>query len=123
MLTLDTIRDAEHAFVMSAVRAAIDCAVRFHSMADYLASTMLAGGRQGMNCALEGVKDMLAIAHGNGESLVVLVAAYLALAHGEVLLAIDGVQRIPSHTAPTGCTSSSAADAAVTGNGLLTVRT
>ena len=65
-----------------AVRAAIEHPLMLGAMADHLASTMRTCGRQHVDGAFEGVEGVTcAVGTGDGECLVVIVAAHCASGH------------------------------------------
>jgi hypothetical protein len=76
------------------VRAAIEVAVGFYTMADYLDITVLAGRSEGVDRALEAVEGMrVPIGRAYLKGLIVLVSADLALGHIHLLL--PGAERFP----------------------------
>jgi hypothetical protein len=70
-----------HAFLLSAVVAAIIGAILFKAVSDDARSAMLARRRQGMNCALETIERVRFAVHHNLKSLVIVIAASFACRH------------------------------------------
>ena len=66
---------------MSAVRAAVESAFRFHAVPNYLAAAMLAYGSKRVNSALETVKDVRMPSRHHFKGLVVIVSANFASRH------------------------------------------
>src|SRR5688572_10002096 len=79
--SVDAIDGAAHASVPSAVRAAEHAAVVLVAVAYNLAAAVLALGREHMNGAFETVEGMGLAAHPDFKTLVVVVAAVVALGH------------------------------------------
>ena len=61
--------------------ATINRAARFHSVTENPAAAMGANRRQGIDRALERIKDVLMTVHRYRKSFVILVAAYITLGH------------------------------------------
>ena len=80
--SLDPVGDAFGPGHARTVGAAVEVTVGLHAVADDLHATVLAGGGEGVNGALEAVEGArLTTGHANLEGLVVVVAVYLALGH------------------------------------------
>src|SRR5215208_799104 len=79
---LDPVSEPFGALHACTVSAAEETTVGLHAMAYDLHAAVLAGGGQGVNRAFEGIKGVrAATGHADLESLIVLVAAHVALGH------------------------------------------
>ena len=67
--------------MLGAIGATENRAVLFDAVADYSAAAMGANRRQGIDRALERIKDVLVTVHRYRKSFVILVAAYITLGH------------------------------------------
>src|SRR5215213_193053 len=71
-----------HPCQAGAVCTAEEAAVRLHAVADHLYATVLAGGSEGVDRALEAVEGVrVATSHSHLEALIVLISTDLALGH------------------------------------------
>src|SRR5438874_2484951 len=82
---LRAVGDALHALLARAVGAAVDRSVRLDAVPDDPAVAVIAGRREGVDRALEGVERVRLAVADDLERLVVLVPAYLTLAHAPEL--------------------------------------
>src|SRR5690606_12660925 len=73
--------DAGDSGLLRAMRAAIERAAALRAMADDHATAVLALRGEGVDRAFEGIESTLAVALGQGEGLVVVVAADIAERH------------------------------------------
>ena len=67
-----------------------DLSVRFDAMADDTAIAVRAPRRQGMDCALEAIKDVALSAHDDFKRLVIIVLANFAYRHTRFVRARGG---------------------------------
>ena len=79
--------------MLGAMDAAEDGVVMLQAMPDDAHAAMRADGCERSDRAFERVEDECLPAHGDGEALVVLVAALHAFAHGVRLYHLGGLQR------------------------------
>jgi hypothetical protein len=71
--------------MFSAMGAAIDFAIGFDTMANYVAIAMFALGRERMNCTLEAVERVACAAHLHFKRLVIVVTTDFATCHDLIL--------------------------------------
>lgn len=85
-MVLDSIFNFRDAFAVGAMSAAIETPFRLNSMSHNFTPTVLTDGRQGVNGALETVKDMDLAAHFYFKRLVVMITTNFTGLHKTLLL-------------------------------------
>src|SRR5215212_2077888 len=81
------VRDAFHTCHARAVGGAVEVTVCLHAVPDHLDAAVLAGWREGVDCALEAVEGARSLAgHAYLKGLVILVSTNVALGHTSLLL-------------------------------------
>jgi len=75
--------EGQHAFLVGAMRAAIEIAGGLHAVADNLAAAMVAFRSQGMDGTFEAIKVMGDAVYDNFQGLVVFVSADFTSVHDQ----------------------------------------
>jgi len=88
------------AFLMRAMSTAIEIAMRLHSVANDLATAMLALRRQGVNRAFETIEKMRTASGHDLKRLVIFIPANFTLVHTSFQLLNTGRRRIRVRLVP-----------------------